>query len=270
MMRESSKTHKKIVIKIGSGVLTRDRGMQMNNQVIAGIAQAVSRLKTAGHHCVIVTSGAVAAGLPSFQLVSRPEKLEMLQACAAAGQARLMHLYEDLFRTHKLKVAQLLLTHEDLRNADRSSNVLRTLRAILRFPNVIPIINENDSVAVEELRVGDNDLLSSNVAQLLEADQFILLTSVPGLRGPDATDENDIITEVDHVESVMGFANGETGNFSVGGMKTKLEAVKCAVNSGIETIIASGLHPDQLPDLVEGKGIGTRFHASKSVLLPPK
>ncbi len=263
MIEENSETGKRIVIKIGSGVLTRGPEGGTNDEVISGIARSICAINAAGHRCVVVSSGAVAAGLASFQLDSRPEEIAMLQACAAAGQARLMHVYEDQFRIHHLKVAQLLLTHEGLRDDTRRSNVLGTLNAILRFPQVIPIINENDSVAVEELRFGDNDVLSSIVAQLIEADQFILLTAVPGLRGSDAVDENDIITEVDDIDTVMDFATGEKGTHSVGGMETKLQAVKSAVDSGIETIIASGFHPEQLLDLVGGRGIGTRFRARK-------
>gem|GEM_PF-283554 len=262
MIEENSETGRKIVIKIGSGVLTRGPEGGTNDEVISGIARSICAINAKGHRCVVVSSGAVAAGLSSFQLDSRPKELEMLQACAAAGQARLMHVYEDQFRVHKLKVAQLLLTHEGLRDESRRNNVLGTLTAILRFSNVIPIINENDSVAVEELRFGDNDVLSSTVAQLIKADQFILLTTVPGLRGHGATHENDIITEVNDINTVMDFATGEKGANSVGGMETKLKAVKSAVDSGIETFIASGLHPEQLLDLVEGKGIGTRFKAS--------
>ncbi len=263
MIKEDPVVNRKIVIKIGSGVLTRGPEGEMNDEVISGIARAICAINEKGHRCVVVSSGAVAAGLTSFQISSRPEKLEMLQACAAAGQARLMHIYEDMFRVYNLKVAQLLLTHEDLENEDRRTNVLGTLTEILRFPNVIPIINENDSVAVDELRVGDNDVLSSIVAQLIDADQFVLLTSVPGLREHDVVDENDILAEVDDINTVMGFATGEKGVNSVGGMKTKLQAVKSAVDAGIETVIASGLNPEQLLDLVEGRGIGTRFKAGK-------
>ncbi len=257
----AAKSGKKVVIKIGTGVLTREPAGKLHHAMIARISQAIADLNGAGHQCIVVSSGAVGAGLNTFGLDTRPEKLEMLQACAAAGQAALMHLYETHFTHHDLKVAQLLLTHEDLKDEKRRANILQTLDSILQFPHIIPIINENDSVAVFELKVGDNDILSSIVAQLLHADLLVMLTSVPGLRGPDATSEDDIIETVDDIDTVLGFALDEKGALSVGGMQSKLQAVKDAVGAGIETIIAGGSHPEQLLELVEGGGTGTRFAA---------
>ena len=252
-----------IIIKIGSGVLAREEGAQLHHSMIARLVEAIAQINAAGHQPIIVSSGAVAAGLAAFDLDERPapDDIGMLQACAAAGQARLMHAYENQFSNYGLKVAQILLTGDDLENERRRKNVHGTLSNLLRFPKVIPIINENDTVAVFELKVGDNDHLSSDVAHLLDVDLLILLTAVPGLRGPDSTGPDDIIEEVSDIESVMDFAKDEQGKFSVGGMRTKLEAVKKAVDSGIETVIASGLNPEQLGELVEGKGVGTRFLA---------
>ncbi|NNE93872.1 MAG: glutamate 5-kinase [Verrucomicrobiales bacterium] len=254
-----SSDQKRIVIKIGTHVLTQDDGVDLHHARIAGLTHAIADLNKAGHECLVVSSGAVGAGLATFQLDARPEDIGMLQACAAAGQARLMHVYESQFSNYSLKVAQLLVTHEDLNADDRRVNVHTTLTRLLDFPKVIPIINENDSVAVYELKVGDNDLLSADIARLIDADQLIMLTSVPGLRRPDSDDPNDIVTEVEDIETVLDFADGESGRLSVGGMATKLQAVKNAVDAGIETVIASGRNPDQLSDLVSGGGIGTRF-----------
>ncbi len=255
----TAKTGKRIVIKIGTGVLTRNAGGGIHHAMIARLAQAIADVHAAGHEVVVVSSGAVGAGLPAFGLERRPEETEMLQACAAAGQARLMHLYESQFGHHELKVAQLLVTHEDLQDERRSGNVLATLDTILAHRGIVPIINENDSVSVYELKVGDNDTLSSIVARLAAAEMLVLLTSVPGLVGPEARSEEDIIPFVDEVESVLAYARDEKGALSVGGMASKLRAVEAAVNSGIETLIASGLRPEQLPELVEGGGIATRF-----------
>ena len=230
--------------------------------MLARLAQAMADLRNAGHEIVVVSSGAVGAGLSTFGLEQRPEETEMLQACAAAGQARLMHLYEAQFGHHGLKVAQLLVTHDDLKADRRSGNVLATLNALLPHKLVVPIVNENDSVSVYELKVGDNDVLSSMLARLLKADLLLLLTSVQGLMGPDAKSEEDIIPQVDNVESVLDFARDEKGRLSVGGMASKLQAVKEAVGAGSETVIASGLHPEQLGELVEGGGVGTRFIVS--------
>lgn len=257
-----SEGKKRIVIKIGTGVLTQEEGVSLDHVIIAEFAQAISTLNKAGHECLLVSSGAVGAGLDALGLTDRPTSIETLQACAAAGQARLMHHYEKEFSQLDLKVAQLLLTHEDLTNEKRRNNVKNTLTHLLEFPGVIPIINENDSVAVYELKVGDNDRLSTEIAQLAGADLLIMLTSVPGLRGPDAMDDNDIIEIIDDIDEVMDYASDEKGRLSIGGMQSKLECVKTAIESGIESIIASGRHPERLMELVEGNGIGSRFPVS--------
>ncbi|MDF1825050.1 MAG: glutamate 5-kinase [Verrucomicrobiales bacterium] len=261
MMGEST-TGKRVVIKIGTGVLTRGSGGEVHHAMLARLSQAIADLRAAGNEVVVVSSGAVGAGLSTFGLEKRPTEIEMLQACAAAGQARLMHLYETQFSHHGLKVAQLLVTHDDLRDERRSANVLATVNAILPHPLVIPIVNENDSVSVHELKVGDNDVLSSILARIIDADLLVLLTSVRGLMGPDATSDEDIIPFVDNIETVLDFARDEKGELSVGGMASKLQAVKEAVSAGVETVIASGLHPEQLGEIVAGAGIGTRFPVS--------
>src|SRR5690606_26209152 len=154
-----------------------------------------------------------------------------------------------------------LVTHEDLQDKRRSGNVLATLNAILAHRGVVPILNENDSVSVYELKVGDNDTLSSIVARLAGADLLVLLTSVAGLMGPDAKGEDDISPYVEDIETVLPFARDEKGALSVGGMASKLRAVEAALSAGIETLIASGLRPEQLPELVAGGGVATRFRA---------
>lgn len=233
--------------------------MSLHHAMIARLTQAIADLNEGGHRTIVVSSGAVGAGLMTFGLDERPTDTGMLQACAAAGQARLMHIYESHFSHFGLKVAQLLLTHDDLSDEKRRANVRNTMDRLLEFPAVIPIVNENDSVAVFELKVGDNDLLSSDVAALVEADLLILLTSVPGLRRLDGTDPNEIVERVENIEDVMHFAGEDKGRLSVGGMRSKLTAVRNAVEAGIETIISSGHHPEQLTELVAGAGRGTRF-----------
>lgn len=252
--------NKRVVIKIGTGVLTReDKSAGLHHAMIARLVQSIADLQQSGHQCIVVSSGAVGAGVVHFQLDRRPTDIAMLQACAAAGQSTLMHLYESQFSLHNLKVAQLLLTHFDLENEERLNNVNNTLSTLLDYRQIIPIVNENDSVATFELNVGDNDQLASRVAKLVDADLLILLTAVPGLRGPDAVDEDDIIPVVEEVEKVFSFALDESGELSVGGMGSKLKAVKLAVEAGIETVIASGFTPEQLADLIDGNGVGTRF-----------
>ena len=184
------------------------------------------------------------------------------RACAAVGQSRLMHYYETLFRQHKFHVAQLLLTNEDLTSNNRRFNFENTLERLFRFEDVVPIINENDSVAVDELTFGDNDLLSAHVAVISKSELLILLTSVDGIQ--NSSDSTAIIRDVHDVEDVFCHIRDETGHFSVGGMQTKLKAVEIAVSSGVETIIANGRRPEQLPALVAGGGIGTRVYPGRA------
>jgi glutamate 5-kinase len=248
---------KRVVMKFGSGILTRPDTAALDESQFARLTQAIAILKQEGHEVIIVTSGAVAAGLNVLGLTKRPADTSMLQACAAVGQTRLMHKYETLLGACGLHVGQLLITHEDLHHAERRANLENTLRSLLERKNVVPVINENDSVATEELKLGDNDALSAGVALLARAHLLLLLTSVDGLLPPGETQR--IVERVGDISEVKDFARNETGAFSVGGMASKLKAVEHAVNGGIETIIANGRRFEQIPDLVAGRGIGTRF-----------
>jgi glutamate 5-kinase len=167
-----------------------------------------------------------------------------------------MHHYQSLFQNFDLNVAQLLLTAEDFEENGRSQRVSDTLERLLQVQNIVPIINENDSVAVEELSVGDNDMLSARVAGLLGAKRLILLTSVDGLMPPEG---DEIVELVEDINEVLSFARNDSGKFSIGGMKSKLQAVKYAVEHGTETIIANGRNPQNILELMKGKGKGTRF-----------
>ena len=178
------------------------------------------------------------------------------QACASVGQTSLMHIYESLFQNFDLHVAQLLLTAEDLNASDRSQRVSDTLDRLLKVENIVPIINENDSVAVEELSMGDNDMLSARVAALTGAKRLILLTSVDGLYPPNS---KEIVEQVDDINTVLDFARDDSGKFSIGGMKSKLSAVQFAIENGTETIIANGRNPKNILGLVNGEGVGTKF-----------
>lgn len=246
---------RRIVVKFGSGILTHPSGFGLDEEQFERLVYALSGLRSAGHEVVLVSSGAVAAGGMAFGMASRPEDTATLQACAAVGQTRLMQRYERLFSRHGLLVAQLLLTNEDFTRPDRSENLRRTLTRLLEFKNVIPIINENDSVATEELKVGDNDHLSSNVARLVKAHLLILLTSVDGLQ-----DENgELVTEIPDVGASLKLVRAEKGMHSTGGMGSKLAAAANAVEAGIEVVIANGRNPAQLVELAAGRGWGTRL-----------
>lgn len=248
------------VIKAGTGVLTRVSDGTLDGSAVVRLVTAIADLVESGHRCLLVSSGAVGAGVSAFGLDGYPSALVDRQACAAVGQARLMHTYESLFRNFDLSVAQVLLVGEDLRQESRSGYVKDTLQRLLAEPGIVPIINENDSVAVEELRVGDNDMLSARVARLVGAERLILLTSVDGLLHPDT---RELVPQVDDVESVLNFAKDEQGKFSIGGMASKLQAVRLAVEAGIETHIAHGRKPERLPRVLSGEaGLSTKFSAS--------
>jgi glutamate 5-kinase len=245
----------RIVLKFGSGILATPRGNNLDTKQFLRLAREVASLVNAGHECILVSSGAVAAGLGALGFRERPEDLPSRQACAAIGQSKLMQAYSENFDPHGLQVAQVLLTHGDIDSRTRCENVRATLGCILQRRRVVPIINENDTVATEELRFGDNDRLSAEVAMLLNADMLVLLTSVEGLLDI----KGNRIPEVHNVDSVTRLARNEKGRLSVGGMVSKLQAVKLAVDSGITTYIASGRKAGQIAAITAGKNIGTRF-----------
>jgi glutamate 5-kinase len=246
----------RIVLKFGSGILTKLNRPEPDPVQLRKLIEAVALLEQEGHSCVVVSSGAVASGLKPLGLSERPTDMTTLQACAAVGQTQLMHAYESLLRDHDLSIAQLLLTHSDLESEERASRVKATLERLVDFPSVVPVINENDSVAVEELRYGDNDKLSARVARLWSADLLMLLTSVPGLMEEGSKTP---IPVVDDVEGCLSHVREDHGSLSVGGMASKLRAVQDAVAGGVECLIASGRHAEQIPELVLGEGVCTRF-----------
>ncbi len=245
-------------MKFGSGILAKADGSALETGQFTRFAREVSALVKAGHECIIVSSGAVAAGLKAMGLTERPADLPTRQACAAVGQSKLMELYAQSFAKHGINVAQLLLTHDDLDSKLRNRNAKNTLNCLLQSKNVVPIINENDSVAVEELRFGDNDRLSAEVAILAKADLLILLTSVDGLLDK----KGRLVPLVKDVAKVQSLARVEKGKFSVGGMTSKLQSVKVAVDAGVTAAIANGRTPGEIPALVKGRPTGTLFPAS--------
>ena len=192
---------------------------------------------------------------PALGFRERPTDLPSIQACAAVGQSRLMQAYESLFARHDLHVGQLLLTHQDIDSRSRYANARNTLDRLFSCGNVVPIINENDSVAVEELRFGDNDRLSAEVAILAGADLLILLTSVDGL--VDQT-TGKVVPLVNDLSVADGLVREEKGRFSVGGMRSKLQAASHAAGAGIHVVIANGRKPDSIARIVAGESIGTR------------
>jgi glutamate 5-kinase len=253
----------RIVLKFGSGILANPEGNTLDEPQFRRLTAEIADLMRAGHEVIVVSSGAVAAGLSVLGLRERPEALSARQACAAVGQSKLMQSYATLFEAHGLSVAQLLLTYGDLDSRTRYHNAKVTLECLLDRRTVVPIINENDPVAVEELRFGDNDRLSAEVAVLARADLLILLTSVDGLLDQDGR----LVPQVADVEAVTSLARDERGPLSVGGMVSKLQAVKLAVDAGIQTWIANGRTPGRFAAVLERETLaGTEFVAR---LQPP-
>lgn len=244
-----------VVIKIGTGVLTCERDGTLDEASLVRLVTSVSELVASGIPCVMVSSGAVGAGVSALKLDGYPEDTVLRQACAAVGQTRLMHAYENLFQKFRLNVAQILLSAADLSHERPSHHVMDTLHRLLEEKNIVPIINENDTVAVRELRVGDNDMLSARVASLLKARLLVMLSTVDGLQRHDGS----FVNEVSDIETVADLVRKDHGKFSIGGMASKLEAVRFALEAGVETVIAGGREPSVLKSIVAGGEGGTRF-----------
>lgn len=248
-----------IVLKFGTGVLAETGGCALDTKQICRIAAEVSSLRKQGIPCIIVSSAAIAAGVHALGLEKRPTDQEGKQAAAAVGQPALINAYSKYFSQHGMTAAQLLLTHEDIFTEKRRHNAQATLRHLLAFPTVIPIINENDSVAVEELRLGDNDELSAQVAVMMKARFLMILTTSEGLMATAGNISPVRIPHVTNVQDVWHHVTQEKGAQSTGGMVTKLKAVEVATLAGIETVIADGRKENQIQKALLGEDIGTRF-----------
>jgi glutamate 5-kinase len=257
-MRSELKHAKRIVVKLGTAVLTDERKHPDRAQMGQLVAQ-IAKLRQDGKEVVIVTSGAVGAGMGVLGYDKRPESVAEQPACAAVGQSRLMAVYEALFAKFKLHVAQVLVTHADLQHQERHRNARNTLLTLLR-QRVIPIINENDAVSTTELKFGDNDKLSALVAALLPADLLVILTSVDGVIdgfGSAAARRVSVIESID--ERVEAMAGGTASATAVGGMKSKIQAAKVVVRSGIPLVIAPGRRRTVLAEIMQGADVGTLF-----------
>jgi glutamate 5-kinase len=263
--RDSLKSATRIVVKLGTGVLTDSRKLIDPAQLEQIVAQ-VATLRKAGKEVVVVTSGAVGAGMGALGYNSRPTDLAEKQACAAVGQTRLMAVYEKLFAAHGLVVAQVLLTHEDLEHHERHLNARNTL-VMLLGRGVVPIINENDAVSFTEIKFGDNDKLSALVASLLPADLLVILTTVDGVIENFGKKNAKTLSVIEKIDAaVQGMAGGTTSETAVGGMKSKIEAAKIAVRSGIPLVIASGSKKTVLAKILAGADEGTLFVAKPNKL----
>lgn len=250
----------RIVVKVGTSTLAHPSGL-INIRRVEELCKVMSDLKNAGNDIILVTSGAIGMGAGKLQLSERPRDVAAKQAAAAVGQCELMYTYDKLFSEYNHTVAQLLMTGSDFENEERHINFKNTMDKLLEF-KALPIINENDTVATEEIKVGDNDTLSAMVAVNVNADILILLSDIDGLftADPHTNPDAKLISVVSEInEDILALGGGEGSDLGTGGMRTKLNAAQICTENNCDMIIANGENPDVLYDIVDGKSVGTRF-----------
>ena len=262
---------KRLIVKVGSGLVT-NQGQGLDHAALSRWAEQIAQLRHSGYEVVLVSSGAIAEGMQLLGWKKRPHALHELQAAAAVGQMGLIEVYESAFRKHKLLAAQILLTHEDLADRKRYLNARSTLRTLLAL-GAIPIINENDTVAIDEIRFGDNDTLAALVTNLIEADVLVILTDQAGLFDKDPR-KDPTATKIAQAKAgdpkLEAMAGGAGSPISLGGMLTKVLAAKRAARSGAHTVIASGREDQVLLRLARGELLGTQLIAEKATLAARK
>lgn len=263
LRQDTLKTVKRMVVKIGSALLT-----QSQHNLYAAISAQIDTLRSQNKEVIVVSSGAIALAREHLEITERPKKLATLQAFAAIGQPKLMSAWAEAFDRHSLEVAQVLLTHADLEARERFINARQSVEELLKL-GIIPIINENDSVATEEIQVGDNDNLAAHIAALVNADLLVLLTDVDAVydKPPSHSSDAKPIYEVSNPSSVKGSVSRiGTSGLGVGGMYTKVEAAERATSRGISVVIAHGEREDVLLEIGSGKQVGTWFRPQSDSL----
>ena len=259
----------RIVIKVGTSTLAHTGG-RLNIRRVELLCKVLSDLKNAGNEIVLVSSGAIGMGVGKLGLSGRPADMPGKQAAAAVGQCELMYTYDKLFSEYHHTVAQILLTADDIQDSRRSGHVHDTLERLLQW-GALPIINENDAVATDEIgiqtTIGENDSLSAIVARLISADLLVLLSDIDGLytADPRCDPEAKLIPTVDAITpEILALAGGTGSDLGSGGMATKLRAAKIVMEAGIDMVISNGDDPEQLYALMEDKAVGTRFIGKKA------
>ena len=256
--------HQRIVVKIGTSTVAHHTGL-LNIRRVEELCKVLSDLKNAGHEIILVSSGAIGMGVGKLSLAQRPSDIPTKQAAAAVGQCELMYTYDKLFAEHNHTVAQILLTAYDVDHPDRFENFKNTMHRLLEL-KALPIINENDTVATEELGIGDNDTLGAIVAVSMEADLLILLSDIDGLytADPHTHPEATLIAEIPEItREIWDLAGGAGSSLGTGGMATKLQAASICTKSGCDMVIANGAEPAILYDIAEGKPVGSRFRGKR-------
>ena len=250
----------RIVVKIGTSTLAYATG-QLNIRRVEELCKTMSDIRNAGHELILVSSGAIGMGVGKLGLRTRPRDIPTKQAAAAVGQCELMYIYDKLFSEYHHTVAQLLITADNLSNETRHANFTNTLNQLLEL-GAVPVINENDTVATDEIVIGDNDTLAAMVAESVEADLLVLLSDIDGLytADPHADPTAKLLPVVHRVDDgIRALAGVSSTDQGTGGMVTKLRAAEICLNCGCEMVIANGSEPTLLYDIVEGKPVGTRF-----------
>ena len=258
-------TPRRLVVKVGSGVLSRG-GIGLHRPTLRALASCLARVQARGIETILVSSGAILAGMEALGLTERPRELPLKQAAAAVGQSHLMRAYEEAFQPCGLRVAQILLTQEDLRHRGRYLNARNTLFTLLGL-RVLPIVNENDTVAVREIQFGDNDTLSALVAHVAQADLLVILTDTEGVftADPHRDPSARLIPLVRPQDAITSFCAEDTGSAaSIGGMTSKVRAAHRAAVAGIPTVVASGRTPESVEAILRGEEVGTLFLPSRS------
>lgn len=256
-------SYRKIVIKIGSNVLTKPDGF-LDEERIAHLSDQISVLKKQGKEIILVSSGAVAAGRGLVKLSEKFDTVAARQLLAAVGQVKLINIYSDLFKTHEMLCAQVLVTKEDFRDRLHYLNMRNCFASLLQN-NIIPIVNENDVISVTELMFTDNDELAGLISSMLDVDALIILSNVDGIyNGPPDNPKSEIISEVGHSMDYSSFITTQKSNFGRGGMVTKCNIAEKAARLGISVHIANGKRDNILLDLIEEKTLGTRFNPRRN------
>lgn len=250
---------KRIVVKVGTSTLTHKTG-KTNIARISDLVNVLADLHNMGHEIILVSSGAIAIGTSRLGLKNKPDTIMGKQAAAAVGQGELMFLYDKFFGEYDVVVSQLLFTYDALENSDNKEHLTNTFNQLLKYGS-IPVVNENDSVSIEELLNGDNDCLSATVAELIGADMLILLTDTDGLYDGNPSENPkarliDIVEEI--TEEIEAFAGG-AGKRGTGGFLTKVKAAKIATSAGIPVVVMNGADPKKIYDVLNGESVGTKF-----------
>ncbi len=260
-MKSPATQAKRVVVKVGTSILTSKTG-HFSKEHVEKIAEEIFGVLKQGYEIVLVSSGAIACGMDVLDMKSRPKELPKLQACAAIGQGKLMKIYEDFFAKRKFHTAQVLLTRDGIQDRERHLNIRNTLNTLIKM-HVLPIVNENDTVATEEIRFGDNDNLSAFVSSLIGADLLIILSDVDGfyLEGKKRLETVQSLTQIDR--ELKGHLYHMERAKTTGGMEAKLEAARIAMQAGVPMVIANGFEAGILQKILAGQSVGTRFLAQE-------